>query len=105
MLVEGISHRLADIGGLSSSEGLYVLKIALMGFKTIQEMVGLVKVDDSLIGLNQDGRVRVWLNSNYALNYPEQHRHIPRGLQPSESRTNQVGMVDGIVRLVWAHVR
>ena len=36
VLVERISYRLCDIAGLSSLEGVYVLKNALIGFKTIQ---------------------------------------------------------------------
>ena len=105
VLVERISYRLSDIVGLSSTEGLYVLKNALVGFKTIQQINGVIQVDDTLIGFNQEWKVKVWLNSNLAVNSPELGKLYQKATTPNEARSNQITMVDRVVRMVWMHVR
>jgi hypothetical protein len=45
-------------------------------------MNGLIKVDSTLVGFNHSGKVRVWLNTNHALNSPESHRVLPNAISP-----------------------
>lgn len=68
-------------------------------------MNGVMELDDRLIGFNIEGQVRVWLNHNLALNSPELKRIFPAAISPKEARSNQILMVDRIIRMVWEHVR
>lgn len=49
-------------------EALYVMDRALRGFQQIFKSNGITLVKDSMIGINQYGQVKVWLNGNFALN-------------------------------------
>lgn len=50
---------------------LYILRESLIGFQAIVERFGYVCVNDGMIGINRQGKVRVWCNSKYEKNHPE----------------------------------
>lgn len=68
VIIERVSYRLSEIKNLTPEEGLYVLKRSLIGFKAIQELNGCMRIDDSLICITPDGRIKVWLNDDLARN-------------------------------------
>ncbi len=59
---ERIPARLADLGRLTLEQGLMVLREALGGYQQIFKMHGPVKITEKMIGFNQNGQVRVWVN-------------------------------------------
>lgn len=46
----------------------YTLFQALKGFKQIFSIFGRIKIDKNLIAISNSGIVKVWTNSNFALN-------------------------------------
>ena len=49
----------------------YILFTSLIGYKTIYEFNGPCIVDDEMIGFTSSGKVKVWINSNFAKNFSE----------------------------------
>jgi hypothetical protein len=43
----------------------------LIGFYDLYQRLGAFPVDDTLIGFNQDGKVKVWHSPNFAKNHFE----------------------------------
>ena len=64
-----IPYRLADTYSLTPEQGLYVLSEALRGFHTLYQQLGPFAVDETLIGFNQEGKVKVWHCCNFAKNH------------------------------------
>jgi hypothetical protein len=53
------------------SEGLFILLNSLKGYKTIFDLNGASIIDDEMIGFTEEGKVKVWLSSNFAKNTPD----------------------------------
>ncbi len=70
-MTERITYRLADIYSLSFYNAMTILNNSLRGFKNLYNYNGTLWIKDSMIGVNQNDEVRVWLNANYALNMIE----------------------------------
>lgn len=68
VVTERIPTRLYDLNNLSASEGLNIVHKSLKGFQQIYKSQGVMLVKDSMIGLNKQNNVKVWMNSNFALN-------------------------------------
>lgn len=77
---ERIPVRLSEVSNLPASEGLYILHEALIGYKVIYEHDGGININDDMVGFTPEGRVKVWLNENFAKNLPEPESQILRGL-------------------------
>lgn len=45
-----------------------MLNTALKGFQQIYKSQGVMLVKDTMIGINKDNHVKVWMNSNFACN-------------------------------------
>lgn len=63
--------KLRGIGGIPYPENLYVLQSVLKGFGVLGGMFGCFEPTESMVGVDTSGRVKVWLNDNLSLNYPE----------------------------------
>jgi len=74
-VTERIPHRLAGAPQLTYPESLYVLDRALEGFETAYEKAGPMRVNDRMIGFNNQGQAKVWVNENFEQNHPS----YPRG--------------------------
>lgn len=59
--------------------------------------MGLILVKDTMIGVNKKGKVKVWLNENFALNSPEQ-QPLSYTMLPDLEREST--MVDNVIDLV-----
>jgi hypothetical protein len=46
-----------------------ILRVALKGYNQIYKVHGLLRIKDTMIGLNQKNEVKVWLNQNFSLNH------------------------------------
>ena len=59
------------MGMITFVKYLYVLRESLIGFQAIVERFGYIHVEDRMIGVNREGKVRVWNNSKYEKNHSE----------------------------------
>jgi hypothetical protein len=64
--------RLTELKNLSAFEGLTFVKRALKGFQQIFKSQGVLHVKDTMIGVNKVGNVKIWMNSNFAVNSIEE---------------------------------
>lgn len=67
-----------------------VLLEALVGYKTIFERHGPVHLDDNMIGFTPEGRVKVWLNDNFARNSPDPTRKQFQGLMGAPTQSTMI---------------
>lgn len=74
VITERIPHRLVDAPQLSYPESLYVLDRALEGYEAAYEKAGPMRVNDRMIGFNNQGECKVWVNEDFANN----HASYPR---------------------------
>lgn len=72
---------------------------ALKGFQQIYKSQGVLLVKDSMIGINKQNDVKVWMNSNFAVNEMETPP-MSYGVLPDHEKEST--MVDNIVELVNA---
>lgn len=74
---ERIPFRLSDLKTVSFREALYVIRETLLGCRMIHNFQGPVLINDDMIGFTPAGKVKVWLNSNFAKNSRDvgQQRH------------------------------
>ena len=63
--------RLKSIGEIPYPENLYVLDCVLRGFDLLSKMFGCFEPMEEMVGVDCEGRVKVWVNRNLALCYPE----------------------------------
>lgn len=70
VITERIPHRLADAPQLTEAESLYVLDRSLQGFETAYEKCGPMGVNDRMIGFNNEGHCKVWVNEDFSSNHP-----------------------------------
>lgn len=47
---------------------MFVLLNSLIGYRTVFEFVGGVVIDDEMVGVNGEGKVKVWISGNFAKN-------------------------------------
>lgn len=70
---EAIPYRLSELNPFTVSESLFVLLESLSGFAEIVYRYGFVRIEPDMIGLSSDGKIKVWLNKNYAKCFAEEH--------------------------------
>lgn len=68
LLLEYIPIRLAMVPSMDLEEALTTMHAAFKGFNTIEGLVGPVEINEELIGFNDEGKPKVWLNSAFYLN-------------------------------------
>jgi hypothetical protein len=67
--IEHIPVRLSDIQDIPYPENLYVLFSTLDGFEKLYHNVGYFKINEDLICMDKDGKVKVWLNPDLSKCY------------------------------------
>lgn len=102
---ERIPNRLSEGHGLPLNEALYVLHESLVGFKTINQYNGPVSITDEMIGFNQDGKVRVWLNTNFSTNLSEADSQIFESRRQKPAGIGEAAMIDQLFSVVEQHVQ
>ena len=68
VMTEKIMTNLSNINNLNGQDQLKVLFHALKGFNCTNKRVGPCTIDPTLIGINDKGEIKVWVNENYSLN-------------------------------------
>jgi hypothetical protein len=59
------------VGGLDLEEAVTVLHSACRGFHTIEYLFGGVEPREELIGVNEEGKTKVWLNERLQVNFSD----------------------------------
>ena len=93
--LEHTPNRLSNIHDIPIAESLYVLKAALAGFQKLQAMAGGFKPNEDMVGIDCEGRVKVWLSSNFSSNLLSGPLYLQEGQKQGE-----VLMVSEIVSIV-----
>lgn len=93
---ERIIARLAELKDLGFEQGLFIFREALKGYQTILKLKGPVNVTDRMVGVSQQGRVKVWVSENFGRSSPEPKEH---------RQLTETAMVDTIYRLVSKHLK
>lgn len=62
VLTERIPKTLNEINSFSFPESLCVLRKSLRGFQDLYERAGAFEITDKMIGINNNGQPKVWLN-------------------------------------------
>jgi hypothetical protein len=70
---------------------------SLKGFNQIFKSTGLILVKDNMIGVSQYGQIKVWLNADFSLNFPEPQ---PISYSMLDDNDKEPIMVDNIIELV-----
>lgn len=68
---ERIPTRLSEMNGISEKEAVRILQGTMQGYKGLFEHFGGFHINDEMIGVNQKGQIKVWINSNFAMNSVE----------------------------------
>jgi hypothetical protein len=89
--------RLTELNNLSPQEGLNIVNHALKGFHQIYKSRGVVLIKDSMIGMNRQNNVKVWMNPNFAVNEIEKPP-ISYEMLPEQEKENT--MVANVIELV-----
>lgn len=63
-----------DSPQLTYPETLYVLDRALEGYEVAYQKCGPMRVNDRMIGFNNQGQTKVWVNEDFANNHPSYPR-------------------------------
>lgn len=97
VVTERIPARLNDLNNLSGGEAVNMANKALKGFQQIYKSQGVLLVKDSMIGVNKENEIKVWMNSNFAVNEIEQPP-ISYGVLSDQEKEST--MVDNIIELI-----
>ena len=68
VMTEKIVKKLCEIRNLNNSEQLTVLYNALTGYSAVHKKMGAVKISSDMIGFNEEGKTKVWVNQNFGMN-------------------------------------
>jgi vacuolar-type H+-ATPase subunit C/Vma6 len=68
--VEHIHLRLSEINDIPYPDNLYMLMEALEGYGVIYEHSKYFLVEENQICVDEEGAVKVWVNSDLSINYP-----------------------------------
>ena len=67
--LEHTPFRLNSVSDIPIGENLYVLSAALAGFEKLFAIMGYFKTSEDLVGIDTEGRVKVWFNHNFSRGY------------------------------------
>lgn len=68
--LERIPVRLAQINEIPFPDVLHLYHQAFRGFSKLFDKVGYFDPTEGMIGINQQGRVKIWLNDNLSKGLP-----------------------------------
>jgi hypothetical protein len=89
--IEHCPLKLNKIHDMNINQSLYMLKEAILGFERLCSRFGPFKVTSNMIGVNERGLCKVWLNDNFSLNFP------------SAPESTEQAMVASIVEILQKH--
>jgi hypothetical protein len=69
--LEHVGLRLSQIEDIPLSDSLYILLSALEGYQQLYFHAGYFRIEEEQIGIDRNGKVRVWISGDFSRNYPE----------------------------------
>lgn len=69
MFAEKIPARLTGVR-VPYPDVLHLYRAALLGFERLYQKVGGFQVNEEMVGVNQDGKVKVWMNPEWSNDRP-----------------------------------
>ena len=75
---------------MNEIESIKVTLKMMEGFKILFEHFGGFYINDQMIGFNQKGEVKVWINSNFALNSVEFSPNLGNKVVSQADMVNQI---------------
>jgi hypothetical protein len=87
-------HLLCEIGVVSKAEALLIIRDAACGLRTLFDKFGFFNPKTNLIGINAEGRARVWVNQNFAKVEPEK--------DVVKIESSEIGIVNNLIRIMEA---
>jgi hypothetical protein len=76
IFIEHIRFRLSDIGQLPDNYIYGLLEDTLEGFSTIYSQFQPVRVTDSMVCINEDKKIKVWLSPTLIDNYVRAYQAV-----------------------------
>jgi hypothetical protein len=73
--------------------------VALAGFQKLAEGIGFFRASAEMVGVDGEGRVRVWLNSNFSSNYLYGPYYV-EGRVDRPQELDEGAMVEEIIAMV-----
>jgi hypothetical protein len=67
----------------------------LIGFRTIFNAIGGFRPSEDIVGVDAEGKVRVWMNSNFSCNYLYGPYYVEKGVDGAIDESEE-----GVVREV-----
>lgn len=69
--LERMHFRLLELIDIPLEEGLYIIESALEGYEKMFSKTGYFEVSSDMIGINNEGKVKVWINKNFSKSFPD----------------------------------
>lgn len=96
--LEHTPFRLNSVNDIPLGENVYVASTALAGFEKLFAIIGYFKVSEDLVGIDTEGRVKVWFNHNFSKNY--QFGNSAYGRHEQNSSNDEERMVRETIAMV-----
>jgi len=93
--LERIPVRLSQIKEIPFPDVLHLYHQAFRAFAKLYDKVGYFEPTEGLIGVNQQGRVKIWLNEHLAKSYPE--------TVFGEVERSEANMVRNVINIIHAN--
>jgi hypothetical protein len=71
LYTERIPIKLSDIKDIPYPDNLYILQASLEGFHTVYHKTGFFEIQEHMVCINRQGKVKIWINDNLSKKYPE----------------------------------
>lgn len=94
--IERIHFRLFELIEIPLEEGLYIIEVALEGYSKMFLKTGYFKVFSDMIGINKQGKVKVWVNKNFSKNFPDFNK--------IDHNKSEFDFVIDLIKVIEAHI-
>ena len=71
LYTERIPIKLSEIKDIPYPDNLYILYASLEGFHTVYHKTGFFEIQEHMVCINKQGKVKVWINDNLSRQFPE----------------------------------
>lgn len=89
MFVEKIPLRLSNVEDIPYPDVIHLYDACLNGFSQLTTVIGFFPVDEDFIGVNEQGQIRVWLNTAFESSSVLGNRSI-----------SEAEMVEGLLQII-----
>jgi hypothetical protein len=91
--------RLSELPSISKQEAFLILEQIIEVLPTLYKQFGLFHTNIYTVGINDSGNTKVWINENFAKNYPEEEDVIK-----NPSQNLELAIVNNLARMLKAKV-